>query len=123
MIGVEADVVEVVVFAAGADALLGVGGAGLADMEPVLWPRKIGHELVHAGVREQADSASPGSRLEEGTMVCCFSLEEIEETTGGSQSVFIFGQPQNRKPQISQIQRAIPDWEGDIGSPSAAHRG
>src|ERR1035441_9147142 len=52
VIGVEADVVEVVVLAAGADALLRVrratgrvGALGLA--------KEDGHELVHAGVREQ----------------------------------------------------------------------
>jgi hypothetical protein len=50
VVGVEADVLEVVVLAAGADALLGVGGAfprgGLVAEE-------VGHELVHAGVGEQ----------------------------------------------------------------------
>ena len=52
VVGVKADVFEVVVLAAGADALLGVGGP----------PRRVGalhlaeedgHELVHAGVGEE----------------------------------------------------------------------
>ena len=74
VIGVQADVFQVVVLAAGADALLGVGGAaglvgafGLAE--------ENGHELVHAGVGEQQVRRS-GSRLEDGTMVCCFDLKK-----------------------------------------------
>jgi hypothetical protein len=50
VVGIETDVLEVVVLAAGADAFLGVGHAlprgGLVAEE-------VGHELVHAGVREQ----------------------------------------------------------------------
>ena len=52
VIGVVADILEVVVFAAGADALLGIGGArwivgGFFDAE------EIGDERVHPGIREQ----------------------------------------------------------------------
>ena len=74
VVGVEADVFEVVMFAAGADAFLGVGGAarrvgtfGLAEED--------GHELVHAGVGEQ-EVRRMGRRLEDGTMVCCFDLKK-----------------------------------------------
>src|SRR6266403_2678162 len=63
-----------------------------------------------------------GSRLEEGTMVCFFSLKKSRKVCRIS-SVFIFEQPQNRKPQISQIQREIPGWgiripvrRGSLGS-------
>jgi hypothetical protein len=61
VVGVEADVLEVVVFAAGADAFLGVGGAGVfgwADAGPFgdvggAIAEEDGHELVHAGVGEE----------------------------------------------------------------------
>ena len=61
VIGIEADVFEVVVFAAGADALLRVGGAGgqtgngagpLVDVSGALI-EEDGDELVHAGVGEE----------------------------------------------------------------------
>ena len=61
VVGVEADVFEVVVLAAGADAFLGVGGAGVAagdgagplgDVRGAL-AEEDRHELVHAGVGEQ----------------------------------------------------------------------
>ena len=52
VIGVEADVVEVVVLAAGADAFLGVGGAGRM-IGAFHLPEKDGDELVHAGIREK----------------------------------------------------------------------
>ena len=50
VVGVVADVLEVVVFPAGADAFLGVGDA-LPGCDLVA--EEIGHELVHAGVRKQ----------------------------------------------------------------------
>jgi hypothetical protein len=61
VVGVEADVLEVVVFAAGADAFLGVGGAGVFgrfDAGPLGYvggaiTEEDGHELVHAGVGEE----------------------------------------------------------------------
>ncbi len=61
VVGIEADVLEVVVFAAGADAFLGVSGAGVlrrADAGPFgdvgrSIAEEDGHELVHAGVREE----------------------------------------------------------------------
>ena len=61
MVSIEADVLEVVVFAAGANAFLGVGGAGVfgrADSGPFgnvgsAVAEEDGHELVHAGVREE----------------------------------------------------------------------
>jgi hypothetical protein len=61
VISIEADVFKVVVFAAGADAFLGVGGAGVAfgddagpfrDVRGAL-TQEDGHELVHAGVGEE----------------------------------------------------------------------
>src|SRR6266700_7716111 len=54
-----------------------------------------------------------GSKLEEGTMVCFFSLKKSRKVCRIS-SVFIFEQPQNRKPRISQIQREIADWGNRI---------
>ena len=77
MVGVEADVFEVVVFAAGADAFLGVGGAaglvgtfGLAEED--------GHELVHAGVGEQQVGAvrHEAGRRHNGVLL---RLEEVEK--------------------------------------------
>ena len=61
VIGVQPDVLEVVVLATRPDALLGVGRAGilrrnrlspLRDVSRTL-PKKNGHKLVHPGVREQ----------------------------------------------------------------------
>ena len=77
VIGIEADVFEVVVFAAGADAFLGVGGAarfvgafGLA--------KKNRDELVHAGVREQEVRRiwEQAGRRHNGVPL---GLEEVEE--------------------------------------------
>jgi hypothetical protein len=77
VIGVVADILEVVVFAAGADAFLGIGGArwivgGFFDAE------EIGDEGVHPGIREQQ-----AGRLREqrggGDDGVLFFLEEIEE--------------------------------------------
>jgi hypothetical protein len=50
VVGVLADVVEVVVLAAGADAFLRVGGAGIRRL---LGAQEVRLELVHAGVGEQ----------------------------------------------------------------------
>ena len=47
VIGIEPDVVEVVVLAPGADAFLGVGGARRIEGRPLL-AEKDRHELVHA---------------------------------------------------------------------------
>ncbi len=52
VIGVEPDVVEVVMLAPGADAFLGVGGARRSVGGPLL-AEEDGHELVHAGVGEE----------------------------------------------------------------------
>ncbi len=52
VIGVEPDVVEVVVLAAGADAFLGVGRARRLPGRALL-AEENGHELVHARVREK----------------------------------------------------------------------
>ena len=52
VIGVESDVVEVVMLAAGADAFLGVGGARWIEAGSLL-AEKDRHELVHAGVGEE----------------------------------------------------------------------
>ena len=52
MIRVEADVIEVVVFAAGADAFLRVGGARRFPRRLRL-AEKDRHELIHAGVGEK----------------------------------------------------------------------
>ena len=70
MIGVLADVVEVVVFAAGADALLRIGGALVG---PVAGAEEDVLELVHAGVGEQQRRVVGGTTLDDGTMVWpCF---------------------------------------------------
>ena len=52
MVGVEADVFEVVVFAAGADTLLGVCGAA-RSVGALFRAEEDGHELVHPGVGEE----------------------------------------------------------------------
>ena len=61
VVGIEADIIEVVVFSAGANAFLRVGGAEvgawqrarpLGDIRRLLAEEK-GDELVHAGVREK----------------------------------------------------------------------
>lgn len=50
VVGIEADVFEVVVFTAGADAFLGIGGCGVGGWAFV---EEVGDELVHAGVGEE----------------------------------------------------------------------
>ena len=77
VIGIETDVVEVIVFAAGADALLGVrratrrvGALGLAEED--------GHELVHAGIREQQVGRVRHQRGR-GNDGVLLRLEEVEE--------------------------------------------
>ena len=77
VIGVEADVVEVVVLAAGADAFLGVsratgcvGALGLSEED--------GHELVHAGVGEQKVRRI-GHERGRGNNGVLLRLEEVEE--------------------------------------------
>ena len=52
VIGVEPDVVEVVMLASGADAFLGVGGARRIEGRPLL-AEENRHELVHARIGEK----------------------------------------------------------------------
>jgi len=71
MVGVAADIVEVVVLAAGADALLAVGRAGEAGegAAGVGGAREDGLELVHSRVGEEEGRVvvrHHGRRLEEG---------------------------------------------------------
>jgi hypothetical protein len=77
VIGVEADVLKVVVLAAGADALLRVGGARGA-----LGTRRLaeedGHELVHAGIGEEEIGRVGQERAGRDDGVALFA-EEIEE--------------------------------------------
>ncbi len=78
VVGVLADVVEIVVLAAGADALLRVGG-------PLVGPRAGAEEdvleLVHAGVGEQQRRIVVAARRgDDGTKVWpCFLHEEVDE--------------------------------------------
>jgi len=78
VIGVETDVFEVVVFATGANAFLGVGGAtglvgtfGLAKEDGTNWfmPALVNSRLGLSGIR-----------LEDGTMVCCFDLKKSRKS-------------------------------------------
>ena len=86
MVGVEADVLEIVVLAAGADAFLRVGGAGVAAG---LYAGPLGnvglpvaeedrHELVHAGVGEEQAGRIRQQRRRRHDRVAVF-LEKIEE--------------------------------------------
>jgi hypothetical protein len=86
VIGVEADVVEVVVLAAGADALLRVGGAGVAagnDAGPLahvgfFWPRKMGTNwFMPALVKSRfGESGMSETRRHDGVLL---RPEEVEE--------------------------------------------
>ena len=77
VIGVEADVLEVVVLAAGADALLRVGGArGRVGARRLA--EEDGHELVHARVGEEQIGRVGQQRAGGNDGVLLF-LEEIEE--------------------------------------------
>ena len=86
VIRVEPDVIEVVVFAAGADALLGVGGAGVGAGDGAAPGAHVGaalaeedgHELVHAGVGEQQIRRVGHERRRRHDGVL-FLAEEIEE--------------------------------------------
>ena len=77
MIGVEADVVEVVVLAAGADAFLGIGGAA-GCVGAFRLAEEDGHELVHAGIREQ-QVRRIGQEARGGDDGVLLRLEEVEE--------------------------------------------
>ena len=77
VVGVVTDILEVVMFAAGADALLCVGRAGrivggFFDAE------KIGHEGIHAGVGEKQSGRLRQQRCR-GHDAVLFLAEEIEE--------------------------------------------
>ena len=86
VVGVVADVLEVVVFAAGADAFLGVGGAGVlggAGAGPfgdvgLFVTEEDGHELVHAGVGEEESGRVRQERGRRDDRVA-LGGEEIEE--------------------------------------------
>ena len=85
VIGVEADVLEVVVLAAGADAFLRVGGArGLVGARRLA--EENGHELVHARVGEKQVRRVGQQRAGRDDGVLLF-LEEIEEAGRISEEV------------------------------------
>ena len=77
VVGVETDIVEVVMLAAGADAFLGVGGAA-RGVGAVGLAEKDRHELVHTGVGEQQVGRvrQQASGFDDGVL---FRFEEIEE--------------------------------------------
>ena len=77
VVGVVADILEVVVLAAGADAFLGIGRAGRV-VGSLLGAEEIGHKLVHPGVREEEPGRlrQDGSRGDDGVL---FFLKEIQE--------------------------------------------
>ena len=89
VVGVEADVLEVVVLAAGADALLRVRRAGgqafVQDAGPGVHVRAAlaeedGHELVHARIGEDARAVAAGvADVVAGHDGVLLLLEEIEE--------------------------------------------
>ena len=84
VVGVEADVFEVVVLAAGADAFLGVGGAGPRHGGGPLGiraPRKMGTNWFMPALVKSRFGES-GIRLDEGTMVCCFSRKKSRNDVG-----------------------------------------
>jgi len=86
VVSIEADVFEVVVFAAGADAFLRVGGAGVAarnDARPFgdvrgALAEEDGHELVHAGVGEK-EVGGIGQQARRGHDGVLLRSEEIEK--------------------------------------------
>jgi hypothetical protein len=94
VVGVEAHVFEVVVLAAGADALLRVGRAsGQAFVQhagPGIHIRAAlaeedGHELVHARVGEDARAVAAGvAHVVTGDDGVVLRFEEVEEGSGGS---------------------------------------
>ena len=73
VVRVEADVFEVVVLAASADALLRVGGAWLYGSSRC--PRKIGTNWFMPALVNSSFGAS-GRSEDDGTMVCCFSRKK-----------------------------------------------
>lgn len=80
VVGVVTDVLEVVVFAAGAEALLGVGGTG-GGVGGLFGAEEVGDELVHPGVYEHKSVAGRRSWKERGARhdgVLLF-FKEVEE--------------------------------------------
>ncbi len=85
MIGVEADVVEVVVLAAGADAFLRVRGAWRI-VGSFFNAKEIRHKRVHAGVREQQPWGLRHQRCggHDGVLFFAEKIEEALADRGGS---------------------------------------
>ena len=77
MIGVVADVLEVVVLAAGANAFLGIGGAG-GRIGGGLFAEEVGHEGVHAGVGEEQS----GGLREQGSGLARWCAASLERNRG-----------------------------------------
>ena len=75
VIGVEADVFEVVVLAAGANAFLRVGHARRIPRRLLSGPRKIGTNWFMPALVKSRFGES-GRSDDDGTMVCCFSRKK-----------------------------------------------
>ena len=77
VVGVVADILEVVVFAAGADALLGIGCAGRI-VGSLFGAEEVGHELVHPGIGEEEARGlgEDGSGGHDGVLLFLKELEE-----------------------------------------------
>ena len=133
VIGVEPDVVQVIVFAAGADAFLGVRGAGRQSRNGpgplvhvgLLLAEKDGDELVHTGVRKQ-QVRRIGQEARRGHDGVLFRLEKIEERLAD------FGTGHNQI-KTEQLGRSAPRFylapslviktQSNLGKTSGARRG
>ena len=82
VVGVEADVLEVVVFASGPDALLGVGRPRVGRLHVT---EKVGHELVHTRIGEQqiGGAGQEGGRGHHGMAALGKEIEEGLAKLGG----------------------------------------
>ena len=74
MIGIQSNIVEIVVLAAGANALLRVRRAA-GRVRAFGWPRKIGTNWFMPAFVNSRFGVS-GISEDDGTMVCCFDLKK-----------------------------------------------
>ena len=89
VIGIEPDVIEVVVLAAGADAFLRVGDARRIPWRAFVCAEKDRHELVHAGVGEEQVRRvrQKRRRRHDGVLFLAKEIEKGLADLGGSHRV------------------------------------
>jgi len=128
MVGIEAHVLEVVVLTASADALLGIGGAGVfgrfdagpsGDVGGAI-TEEDGHELVHAGVGEKESGRVRQQRGRRDDRVALLG-EEIEEALANLRACHEEGAMEWRRNEGVMLQSvAVRDRDDGVGHRAGA---